>query len=346
MDDPSGFARAVAKEAQRLQIEVLIPVTDASIPPLLQVRERADSVVLPFPSERVYRAATDKHSLLRFARETGLSVPPTVQVESPDGVERARSAGLAPPYVVKSTLRVSLGEKPRRGAGVSYPPDDDALSLRLRHIPPSAYPVLVQERIRGHGHGIFLLRWDGRTLATFAHRRIRERPPSGGVSVYRESVRPDPDLVRASERLLEALDWRGVAMVEFKIEEGSGKPYLMEVNGRFWGSLQLAVDSGVDFPVLLVEAALGRRPEPVTTYRTGIRSRWWWGDVDHLLARLRGSEPATTEGGGRLEALADFLVLWRPGDRSEVLRLSDPMPFVEETRRWVRDAWRGWRDGR
>src|SRR5690606_30931719 len=95
-----------------------------------------------------------------------------------------------------------------------------------------------------------------------------------------------------------------------KLDAASGRPYLMEVNGRFWGSLQLAVDAGVDFPRLLVDAATGRQPSPVHEYRFGVRSRWWWGDVDHLLARLlkSGEELALPPGSpGRLAAVREFL---------------------------------------
>ena len=131
-------------------------------------------------------------------------------------------------------------------------------------------------------------------------------------------------------------------MVEFKQDEGTGRFYLMEVNGRFWGSLQLAIDAGVDFPKLLVAAATGGLPAPALDYRIGVRSRWWWGDVDHLLARLRSRRsvlPADMEM-GRLRAVLDFLKLWRPGDRSEVLRLSDPVPFARECVGWISEVTR------
>jgi len=113
----------------------------------------------------------------------------------------------------------------------------------------------------------------------------------------------------------------------------------MEINGRFWGSLQLAVDAGVDFPALLLALACGERPAPVTRYRTGVRSRWWWGDLDHLLARLLHSDrelalPPDAPGRGR--AVLDFLALWRRGDRNEVFRWSDPRPAWRETLNWFR----------
>ena len=226
---------------------------------------------------------------------------------------------------------------------VRHAPDPRSLRAVLAQYPHEAYPVLLQRRIVGPGVGIFLLLWEGTLLAGFAHRRIREKPPAGGVSVYRESLPLDPALVAASRRLLEDLGWQGVAMIEYKVETGTGTPYLMEVNPRFWGSLQLAIDAGVDFPALLASVALGQRPTPVATYRVGVRSRWWWGDVDHLLARLRSSPadlglPVGTN--VRWRALLDFL-RWRAGDREEVLRLDDPGPFRRETMAWLRSALTG-----
>jgi len=221
--------------------------------------------------------------------------------------------------------------------------DRTQLEGALANLSPAAFPLLVQERIVGPGIGIFLLRWEGRVLARFAHRRLREKPPSGGVSVYRESITPPADALAYAEALLDALDWRGVAMVEFKRDGETGPPYLMEINGRFWGSLQLAIDAGVDFPRLLVEAAFGHAPAQPLEGRPGVRLRWLLGDLDHLLLRLRKSHVELALGPdapGRLRTLASFLVPWRPGDRWEVLRPSDPRPFGRELRRWIADVLR------
>ena len=223
--------------------------------------------------------------------------------------------------------------------GVRYAASAAELERVLESYDPAAFPVLAQQRITGPGIGVFLLRWNGEILAAFAHRRLREKPPSGGVSVYRESAALDPALLERSRRLLESFDWSGVAMIEYKLDQATGTPYLMEINGRFWGSLQLAIDAGVDFPELLLRAAAGDPAPPVLSWRLGVRSRWWWGDVDQLIARLRHSsarlnlppgEP------GRIGALARFLLLWRPGDRSEIFRLGDPRPFLRETADWIR----------
>ena len=79
-------------------------------------------------------------------------------------------------------------------------------------------------------------------------------------------------------------------MLEYKQDHRSGVPFLMEVNGRFWGSLQLAVDAGVDFPYLCCQLALGQAPDVPASYTVGVRSRWLLGDLDHLLLRVFHSD--------------------------------------------------------
>jgi predicted ATP-grasp superfamily ATP-dependent carboligase len=145
-------------------------------------------------------------------------------------------------------------------------------------------------------------------------------------------------LLEHAERILEALKWHGVAMVEFKRDARDGVSKLLEINGRFWGSLQLAVDSGVDFPYLLYRLAVDGDIDPVFTYRVGVRLRWWLGDLDWLLIRLqeRGSLAR------RLEAIPEFLRPAGRATRAEIFRRDDPAPAIRElsqySRALLRDA--------
>jgi predicted ATP-grasp superfamily ATP-dependent carboligase len=106
----------------------------------------------------------------------------------------------------------------------------------------------------------------------------------------------------------------------------------MEINGRLWGSLQLAIDAGVDFPRLLVSCAMGARVPSVTRYRVGVRSRWFWGDVDHLYLRLRNGGGTA----GKLAALRDFLATGFRRTREEIWRWRDPAPFLLESLQQLR----------
>ena len=336
--DSRRFAEAIVTLARQQKIDVLLPITDASLLALLPERARLPGVCLPFAEADAQRAISDKKRLLEVATSVGIAIPEQRVVPSPASWRDMDLESLRFPIVLKPSRSVAERDGARVKLSVRHAGGVAQLQERLNELDASAYPLLVQQRIVGAGIGIFLLLWNDTLLAVFAHRRIREKPPAGGVSVYRESIAADPALVLASRTLLERFEWRGVAMIEYKEDAASGTPYLMEINGRFWGSLQLAIDSGVDFPALLIGAAMGDRPDPVRDYRVGERSRWWWGDTDHLIARMRHSATALALPPGapsRIGALRDFLTLWRPGDRNEILRLRDPMPFVFETSEWL-----------
>jgi len=335
--EPDRYREVVAALLERWSIDVLLPVSEQALRVLLPARFDERGVRVPFPKHDVFAQVSDKGELLRRCVRFGIAAPAQQTLTAPSALG-ALEASLAFPVVVKPTRSVVAGPTGAIKTGVSYASSGAELRRRLAALPAAAYPVLLQQRIVGPGSGVFILVWDGELVASFAHRRVREKPPAGGVSVYSESIAANPTLVDSGLRLLREVGWHGVAMLEFKTDRRTGQPYLMEINGRLWGSLQLAVDAGVDFPALLVGCALGDKPV-AAAYRIGVRNRWWWGDVDHVLARLRRS---STELGlppdapSRWRVLRDFLRLWWPGDRSEILRLTDPKPFVRETLDWFR----------
>jgi predicted ATP-grasp superfamily ATP-dependent carboligase len=336
LTNPDAFVDDLARLAKRSTTEVLLPVTEPALLAVLAARDRFPGVRIPFPSLEVFRQTCDKAHVLACAADVGIRSPEQRVIASRDEWLDGVADELSYPLVLKPSRSVGEGRSGRVKQGVMYATDAAALRAHMRSLGDEAFPLLLQQRIVGSGTGVFLLVWEGRVIARFAHQRLREKPPSGGISVYAESVPFDDELGERSRALLERLGWQGVAMVEFKRDGRTGVPYLMEINGRFWGSLQLAIDAGVDFPVLLVEAALGRPAVAPPSYRAGVRTRWWWGDIDHLLIRLRRNGTALAlppDAPGRGRALLDFLRI-RASDHNEVFRVNDPAPFLRESMQW------------
>ena len=324
--DPGDYVAELSDLVRQLGVRVLLPVTDASVEAILGGRQHLPpSVAVPFPDLETYRKASNKAAILAEARNVGLAVPETVVLDH-------RGAELPGVDFFPAVLKPHRSVVGGRRFGVQFVDTPDQCRAALRGLAPVAFPVLLQRRIQGSGEGLFVLRWNGRIVAEFAHRRLREKPPEGGVSVLRESIALDEELADAGRRLLEALDWQGVAMIECKRDESTGRAVLMEINGRLWGSLQLAIDAGVDFPRLLVACAMGARVPSVTRYRVGVRSRWFWGDVDHLYLRLRSGGGAA----GKLAALRDFLGTGFRRTREEIWRWRDPAPFLLESLQQLR----------
>lgn len=334
--DPPGFRAALLGEAER-GYDVLLPVTEAALVEALDARRELPARI-PFPEREAFLAISDKARLAEAARACGIAVPDQARLEHAGAPLPASWTERPGPVVIKPTRSVVRTGDGARKLTVRYAASGRELGAALAALPPEAFPVLLQERVSGAGIGVFLLRWDGETRAVFGHERLREKPPSGGVSVLRRSVDVPPDMRARCEALLEAFDWQGVAMVELK-RDALGVPRIMEVNGRFWGSLQLAIDAGVDFPALLVDLALGRDPGPPPRAKAGVVTRWFWGDVDHLLAvlRRRGLPPGDGEAAAwsRAAAVGGFLRGLGPGVRSEVWSFRDPRPFARETWDWL-----------
>jgi len=329
--DHEGFAAAISALSTQIGADVIIPPTDADCRALIPIRERLEPAALAAPPLDAYKRASHKGELARLAPSVGLAVAEGDEVaEVEEAVAVGRSLGW--PVVVRPVESVAVESGGHLcKLGVMHAASEDELRATW-DATVGAGAALVERRLPGWGEGIFALRWNGCTHAAFAHRRLREKPPGGGVSVLRESIPLDPERLRQVEALLEALDFEGPVMAEFRTD--GQDCWLIELNARLWGSLQLAVDAGIDFPRLLVRAALGEALPASADYRSGVRLRWLLGDFDHAIALARGN--CDTRGRSGLgAALAVLLGSAGPRCRWEVLRRDDPKPFLYELRRWI-----------
>lgn len=336
--DQTGFVETLKRRVQHHSIDILVPVTDITTFTVAQNRHRFEPTCrLPLPSLEILGKAADKAGVVRTAIELGIPAPHTLFVEHRDSLPPLPD-NMFPLVVKPARSRVPVGQS-WVATSVSYAFDRGALNRALAALPDAAFPILLQERITGEGMGVFACYDRGRCIALFSHRRIREKPPSGGVSVLRESAPLDPVAANYATRLLDRIGWHGVAMVEFKRDERDGTPRIMEINGRFWGSLQLAIDAGLDFPGLLLQIGQDTPVAPHPPYRIGVRSRWLLGDFDALLMMLfkhSEREKLPPHQRSRWKALREFLDFSDPQTRLEILRRDDLRPWLLEAIRWFR----------
>lgn len=331
--DAQASVDVLARAAAEHEVDLIVPVGEDSVVLLSSARERfRDVAVLAIPDDAALAAVRDKSATVELAERVGVPTPQTVLVETVAEAERA-AAGFSWPIVLKPQASRAL--KHGRNVepfGVAYASDPPTLAEGMRSF-EGRCAVLLQEYWDGEGHGVGLVMDRGKTVVAFQHRRLREVPYTGGPSSFRESVPLDPELLQHSERLLSALDWTGAAMVEFKV--GSRGASLMEVNGRLWGSLALAVKSGVDVPNRLVDVFVPRNPAtpspPQLTYVTGVRSRDVGLELNWIASVLGGSPRYGYLGvPRRREAVAALLRLLDPRGGYDVMSVRDPLPGLAE----------------
>ena len=330
---PEQFIGFLSNLVKQQHIDILFPMTELTTTLLLMNQASFPDVTIPFPGMSTVDSLANKCLLMQTAESLNIPVPRTWYADNPANLS-CNLEDLSYPIVLKPGKSWLFHEGQWSRAAVLFADNaPDAKNILDSDWAFKAHPFMIQENIAGHGAGVFAIYDKGRPLALFAHRRLREKPPSGGVSVLSESIQVDPVLALHAQNLLGNANWHGVAMVEFKVAS-DGTPYLMEINTRFWGSLQLAVDAGIDFPFMLYQLACGKQPEPVTDYKTGIKLRWLLGDLDNLYLTLRNKQTPLKV---KLRSLMHFFTPSLLTTRHEVNRMGDMKPFWYEIRQYLRN---------
>jgi predicted ATP-grasp superfamily ATP-dependent carboligase len=279
---PDGLQQWLRDLDGERKYELIVPATETS---LLALRLLDESDPLrrkaALPGNEALDTALDKLTTWRLARQLGVSVPKTVLVSG----EKPSEPPARYPIVIKPVRSKIAVDGQLQTVAAEVIRDHDAYTRHIEQWLPYS-DLLWQEFILGRGVGAEFLFDRGKKVWHFVHERVHEVPLSGGASSYRRSVPPIPELLADAERILSALCWHGVAMVEFRVN-AAGQHWLIEINPRLWGSLALAIDAGVDFPLGLWLLATGRNIPPQRAYREHYYARDVNQDVEWFKERLR-----------------------------------------------------------
>lgn len=324
--------------AERTGARIVMAISESDLMALDASRERLAGLQLLIPPSRALAIVLDKRRTLVEARALGLTVPreydPRNLLASPQTLDDVRFPVVLKwpdPNAMAAVLR-RAGLELRKAEFCRSPAELRAALQRYAQL--DAYP-LVQQYVRGHGLGQMVLMHRGQPVLRFQHRRLHEWPPEGGVSTWCEALdeRAHHDLMQASIELLRTIGWEGPAMVEYRFDPATRQAVLMEINGRFWGSLPLASLAGAPFAWGAYLAMGLDRPLEGVRVLAGLRARFMIPETRRLLRVLF-----------RSSAIADPLYEnrpWRdlcayvasfldPRERYFVFRMSDPMPFFAD----------------
>lgn len=270
---------------------ILFPMEDDTLNWLSENRDEVFKYAnFIIPSKESLNIAQNKFLTLQFAKKLGISIPETIGSKSIKHflkkINFITSKYKANSYIVKPIRSSSsLGVVYLKGKTFSK-------SYWIRHWKKYG-ELIIQKRISHHGHSIGVsVLFDNKSncVASFVHLRLQQYPNSGGPSTSRMSIQND-NLVKKSIRLLKNLNWYGVAMIEWKIDPDNNEAMLMEVNPRFWGSLELAVRSGVNFPSLYARASIGIKIVPPKQYQNGVICRWMFpGEILRYLTQKKNEK--------------------------------------------------------
>jgi hypothetical protein len=316
----------------------LFSISEGDLLELSALPETIGTCRLLTPRRAKLDVVLDKLKTLEAARAVGILTPESWQPRAGEALAE-RASTLAYPVVLKWSDPPAMFAR-LDAAGIAFEKaeyarrPEELLAALARYDRLGEYPI-VQTWVGGYGFGQMLMMAGGGARLRFQHRRVREFPASGGVSTLCASVPADlhRDQMARSEALLAAIGWEGPAMVEYRYDPASGRYWLMEINGRFWGSLPLASQAGACFAwEQYRHAVLGDPVDPAADY-VARRARYAIPDAKRLIQILRNPDIA---GAGRpafsrLRELAAYAAEFlNPRTGYYIWSWSDPKPLLRD----------------
>lgn len=249
-------------------LPVLLPMEEDTLEWIENNQDKLMGCRYLIPPKKSFYISIDKYKTMVFAKKLGIAIPDTK--EFPTAKELIT-------YLYNNKGKYVIKPKRSKGSlGVIY----------IRDIIPDEViyknwdkygELIIQDMLPIEGEIIcvgMIYSKAGRLISHFMHKRIYSYPISGGPSTYRISVN-SKELLEESRKLLDALKWQGVAMVEWKRDIRDNDYKLLEINPRFWGGLELAIKCGINFPKLYVDLSYDIEPcFEIKQYKLNVISRW------------------------------------------------------------------------
>jgi predicted ATP-grasp superfamily ATP-dependent carboligase len=271
---------------------------------------------LAFPEYPTLEIVTSKYRLIQHAIENNIPCPRTFFISQSKDIEDISNI-LTFPVV----LRPSTGSG---GEGILFVQSLNELYTVEKSFFKNYGPHMIQEKIpfcNKYTVGV-LCNADSQVRRICVIKEIRNYPTETGAACYVETVKY-PELVNISVKLMESLNYFGIADIDFLVDERTGEPKLMEINPRFWGSLQVAIDAGVDFPSLLYEMVSTGDIKKSFDYKTGVRCRHVIiDDLLRMISVIKGQYTVSY----KVATIIDFLKI-HPHDGYYIFSVDDFKPF-------------------
>lgn len=321
--------------------DLVIPVTEKTSLLLAQHRTSIERHTrLALPDYATLELVSDKSQTFAIAKEENIPIPHSINISNLDELSKIAKTLTYPIVIKPSRSVVDSKSDARTKLIVQYAFSAQELIKKGQDVLRYT-PVILQEYFRGDGVGVEVLANHGEIILVFQHQRLHEMPLTGGGSCLRQSVPINPQLLDYATRLIKRLNWHGVAMLEFKYNPETQQSRLMEINGRFWGSLPLAVDAGADFPyrlyrlLVLNDATLSFPAQLGRLNRKLKDDLYWW-----LIVLFRRDTSPLIIWPSFRQLLRDCLSVFSRQHRFDSFAYDDPKPFVVDIMRtfsWIYD---------
>lgn len=326
-DDLVAYKDALVSISSRPDVRTIIPVFPSDSYILAKYRDEFAGHLNPIvPSMETLRSVHDRLQLFDLAEEAGVPIPETQSLDEVDDWNReliikSRYNILVDEYVDGLSPRDCETVKEVTYLSAEEVPNPDTVREEMGHTP------IVQECVPKAGEYVFGALYNrGEPVATFQHKQIRGATYTGGGGSYRESIY-DPELEAVGRKLLDHLDWHGLACIEYMEDANTGEYKLTEINPRVWRSMAFAMRAGAQFPYYYWLLATGQSQAIDPGYELGVGGHLLYGELTYLYSILHEQNP-NVERPTLRSALFEILTSCYEQPHLDYAPLDDPAPFL------------------
>lgn len=306
--DAEAFIDGVRRAVHEGGYDVVFGGADDWMAALATYRESIPARVA-HPPAHVVTAALDKVGLAARAAAVGINAPRT------ELATREVMDGWDGPVVVKCRAHWRPGHQHAYRVEARRYPDMPSATDQIELLRGAGLEPVLQTPLDGQLCALIGLVHAGRLVGRVQQDTSRLWPTPSGVSSRAVTVPLDETLAARASALLAGLGWEGLVELQF-LRDQAGVPHLIDLNGRFYGSMALALAAGPNLPHAWGRQTLGHALPPLPDGRPGVRFSWAAGDLRRALVERRG---------GLVRDLAST-VQWVLRAQESVWSVQDPGP--------------------
>lgn len=261
------FKGSLIDAVENFKPDLIIPVGGKSV----EICNRNFRSLCLIPSKEALKIAFNKDKLVFLNKIKGVNYPEASILKNISHLKKA---------VYKHDLVI----KPRNESQIKFDPiylsiNDNDFNKKINVIEnyfKNNIELIVQKKVSGVGRGFFCIARNGQIYTFYMHERIREIPLTGGSSTAAKSIYCK-QMKQISFEIVKDLNWSGPLMIEYKYDKSLDKYFLIELNPKFWGSLELSYFIGLNFGKKLIELfTLKESNSIIKEYDYQVNKKFYW----------------------------------------------------------------------
>lgn len=323
-------AYLLGRESDHLRGAVLLAASDEAIELIAEHRQSlSEKFMLDLSNPTAQLCMLDKLCTYRAAQAAGVPTPKFWVADTREQIEQLEHE-LVFPLILKPILGHTFSRKFTGSYSVTY--NLDELLNAFDSLCCAGIRTFLVEMIPGPDDKLCsyytYLDENGDNLINFTKRIIRRYPMNMGGSTYHITDYV-PDIQELALALFRQVGLRGVANVEFKMDERDGTLKLIECNARFTAADCLLVASGLNLPFFVYNRLTGHKQAVPSGYRVGMRL---WKPVGDFAAYRQLSKMGLLTFGAWIRSIMHRQIF-------PVFRWNDPLPAIYGSIGLIRYAW-------